>query len=230
MLSSSGRVILVSGASRGIGRAVTERLVSSGFTVAAGLRDPSRLDAGERLSTHAYDAEDPAAAGRWVAEAVAKWGRIDGLVNTAGINPKVIVSSDEEDDLDMMWRVNVKGPLRMIRAALPHLSASGTGRVVNLGSLSGKRVASNVGYAMSKFALTALTHGIRREGREAGIRATVICPGYVATDMTINETEIPRHDMTQPEDLAELIETVLRLPNNAAVSELLVCSQYESMF
>jgi NAD(P)-dependent dehydrogenase (short-subunit alcohol dehydrogenase family) len=229
VLAADGRVILVSGASRGIGRAVVERLLGSGFTVAAGLRDPSRLPERERLSTHAYDAEDPDAAGRWVAEAAARWGRIDGLVNAAGINPKVRVSDDGEEALDEMWRINVKGPLRMIRAALPYLSASGCGRVINLGSLSGKRVASNVGYAMSKFALVALTHGIRREGRDAGIRATVICPGYVATDMTINETEIPRQDMTQPEDLAELIETVLRLPNNAAVSELLVCSQYEPM-
>lgn len=128
-----------------------------------------------------------------------------------------------------MWRINVKAPLRMIRAALPYLAAGGTGRVINFGSLAGKRVASNVGYAMSKFALVALTHGIRREGRDAGIRATVICPGYVATDMTVNEDEIPRHDMTQPEDLAALVETMLLLPNNAAVSELLVCSQYEPM-
>ena len=70
---------------------------------------------------------------------------------------------------------------------------------------------------------------MRREGRDAGIRATVICPGYVATDMTANETEIPRADMTQPADLAEMVETVLRLPNNASVSELLVHCQYEPM-
>jgi NAD(P)-dependent dehydrogenase (short-subunit alcohol dehydrogenase family) len=229
MLQPDGRVILVSGASRGIGRAVVDRLVNAGFTVAAGLRDPSRLHPRERLSVHLYDAEAPDAAERWVAEAVAKWDRIDGLVNAAGINPKMRVSDIGEDALDEMWRINVKGPLRMIRAALPYLAAGGSGRVIKLGSLSGKRVASNVGYAMSKFALVALTHGIRREGRDAGIRATVICPGYVATDMTINETEIPRHDMTQPEDLAALVETMLRLPNNAAVSELLVCSQYEPM-
>jgi NAD(P)-dependent dehydrogenase (short-subunit alcohol dehydrogenase family) len=229
MLRSDGRVILVSGASRGIGRAVVDRLLASGFTVSAGLRDVTRLMPGERLSTHAYNAEDRDAASRWVSDAVARWGRIDGLVNAAGINPKVRVADAEEDALDEMWRINVKGPLRMIRAALPYLAACGTGRVINLGSLSGKRVASNVGYAMSKFALVALTHGIRREGRDAGIRSTVICPGYVATDMTINDTEIPRPDMTQPEDLAELVETMLRLPNNAAVSELLVCSQYEPM-
>jgi NAD(P)-dependent dehydrogenase (short-subunit alcohol dehydrogenase family) len=227
MLQPDGRVILVSGASRGIGAAVVDRLVRSGFTVAAGLRDPSRLRLRERLSAHLYNAEAPDAAERRVAEAMTKWGRIDGLVNAAGINPKVRVSDTGEDALDEMWRINVKGPLRTIGAALPYLTASGSGRVVNLGSLSGKRVASNVGYAISKFALVALTHGIRREGRDAGIRATVICPGYVATDMTINETEIPRHDMIQPEDLAALVETVLLLPNNAAVSELLVCSHYE---
>ena len=68
---------------------------------------------------------------------------------------------------------------------------------------------------------------MRREGRDAGIRATVICPGYVATDMTANETEI-RATMSQPGDLAELVETV-RLPNNASVSELLVHCQFEPM-
>jgi len=164
-----------------------------------------------------------------VAATLARFGRIDAIVNAAGINPKVRVSDGEEELLDEMWRVNVKGPLRVIRAALPHLAKSGSGRVVNMGSLSGKRVASNVGYAMTKFAVTALTHGVRREGRDAGIRATVLCPGYVATDMTINDTEIPRTDMTQPEDLAQLVETLLLLPNNAAVSELLVHCQFEPM-
>jgi NAD(P)-dependent dehydrogenase (short-subunit alcohol dehydrogenase family) len=97
------------------------------------------------------------------------------------------------------------------------------------GSLAGKRVGSNVGYAMTKFAVVALTHGIRREGRAAGIRATVVCPGYVATDMTRSDDEIPRHEMSQPADIARLVETVLMLPNNASVSELLVHCQFEPM-
>lgn len=229
MLEPQGRVVLVSGASRGVGRAVAERLLAAGYTVSAGMRRPDSFDPTARLMTHRYDAEEKGSAEAWVAATVAKFGRIDGVVNAAGINPKVIVSETEEDLLDEMWRVNVKGPLRVIRAALPYLKACGQGRVVNLGSLSGKRVASNVGYAMSKFAVVALTHGVRREGRAAGVRATVVCPGYVATDMTANETEIPREEMTQPGDLAELVETVLRLPNNAAVSELLVHCQYEPM-
>ena len=229
MLAAEGRVVMVSGASRGIGRAVVDRLVASGFTVSAGLRKPEQLTSGSRLMTHRYHAEEAGSAEAWVAATVERFGHVDAIVNAAGRNPKVRVQDEGEDLLDEMWRVNVKGPLRMIRAALPHLAKCGHGRVVNLGSLAGKRVGSNVGYAMTKFAVVALTHGVRREGRDAGIRATVICPGYVATDMTATETEIPRHDMTQPADLAELVETVLRLPNSASVSELLVHCQFEPM-
>ena len=229
MLKVDNRIVMVSGASRGIGRAVVDRLIASGFRVSAGLRDPSRLKESEQLMTHRYDAEDTESPIAWVKATVARWGGVDALVNTAGINPKVRVSDDGEDALDEMWRVNVKGPLRLVRASLPHLAICGHGRVVNLGSLSGKRVGSNVGYAMTKFAVVALTHGIRREGRAAGIRATVICPGYVATDMTLNDDEIPRHEMSQPGDIAQLVETALMLPNNASVSELLVHCQFEPM-
>ena len=208
MLEVGNRIVMVSGASRGIGRAVVDRLLSSGFRVSAGLRDPNRLGESERLMTHRYDAEDPKSPISWVNATVARWGGVDAIVNAAGINPKVRVSDEGESELDEMWRVNVKGPLR---------------------SLAGKRVGSNVGYAMTKFAVVALTHGIRREGRAAGIRATVICPGYVATDMTLNDDEIPRHEMSQPSDIARLVETALTLPNNASVSEMLVHCQFEPM-
>ena len=229
MLNVDNRIVMVSGASRGIGRTVVDRLLKSGFRVSAGLRDPSRLQESERLMTHRYDAEDAESPVSWVKATVARWGGVDAVVNAAGINPKVRVSDEGEDELDEMWRINVKGPLRMIRAALPHLAICGHGRVVNLGSLSGRRVGSNVGYAMTKHAVVALTHGLRREGRAAGIRATVVCPGYVATDMTLNDDEIPRHEMSQPDDIAQLVETALMLPNNASVSELLVHCQFEPM-
>lgn len=229
MLTADGRVVLISGASRGMGRAVVDRLVASGFKVSGGMRDPSKLENSNSVLSCRFDAEEKGSAEAWIAETIARFGRIDAVVNAAGINPKVRVTDDGEDELDQMWRVNVKGPLRVVRAAFPHLAASGKGRVINIGSLSSKRVASNVGYAMSKFAVLALTHGIRREGRDAGIRATVLCPGYVATDMTVGETEIARHDMSQPEDIAVLVETLINLPNNAAISEMLVHCQYEAM-
>jgi len=229
MLESDGRVAMVSGASRGIGRRVMERLLASGFCVSAGVRDPRSVAAHERLLVCRYDAESVAAARDWVAATVARFGRIDALVNAAGINPMARISDEDETALDRSWAVNVKGPLRLIRFAMPHLQASGSGRVVNVASLSGKRVANeNIGYAMSKFSLVALTHAVRREGWEHGVRATALCPGFVATDMSM-AAKMPRDQMTDAADIAALAETLLLLPNNAVVAELLVNCRLEFM-
>jgi NAD(P)-dependent dehydrogenase (short-subunit alcohol dehydrogenase family) len=221
---------MVSGASRGIGRRVMERLLASGFCVSAGVRDPRGLPGQERLLVHRYEAESLEAARDWVAATAARFGRIDALVNAAGINPMARISDADETALDRTWAVNVKGPLRLIRLAMPHLVASGSGRVVNIASLSGKRVANeNIGYAMSKFALVALTHEVRREGWEHGVRATALCPGFVATDMSAAMTRMPREQMTDPADVAVLAETLLLLPNNAVMAELLVNCRLEPM-
>ncbi len=228
MMDPTGRVVMVSGATRGIGRAVTERLLAAGYTISAGVRDPSRLPQHERLSGHVFDAAKQGSADGWVAEAMARHGRIDALVNAAGINPRATMFDADEANFDAMWTVNAKGPMRVIRAAWPHLVAAGEGRVVNISSLSGKRVRNdNLGYAMSKFAVMALTQEVRRQGWEHGIRATAVCPGFVDTDMTSHVTKVSRDAMSRPEDLAALIEAVLRLPNNATVAELLVNCRHE---
>jgi NAD(P)-dependent dehydrogenase (short-subunit alcohol dehydrogenase family) len=230
MLEPSGRVVMVSGASRGIGHAVLRQLRGSGFLVSAGMRDPSRLPGEQDLLVHRYDAEEEGSAEAWVAATMARFGRIDALVNAAGINPMARLLDADETAHDAMWRVNVKGPMRVIRAAWPHLAASGEGRVVNIASLSGKRVANeNIGYAMSKFAVVALTHEVRRRGFDQGIRATALCPGFVDTDMTAHVTRHPRDQMSRPEDIAALVETVIRLPNTASVAELLVNCRLEPM-
>ncbi|MFT3690890.1 SDR family NAD(P)-dependent oxidoreductase [Paenirhodobacter sp.] len=229
MLDPRGRVVMVSGAARGLGLSITQALLAAGFSVSAGARRPDRLPPAERLTTWRYDAEEDGAAEAWVGATLAAHGRIDALVNCAGINPRVRVMDEGEEVLDAMWRVNVKAPLRVSRAAMPHLIASGSGRVINVASLAGKRVGSNVGYAMTKFAVVALTHGIRQEGWEKGLRATALCPGYIATDMTAEETEIPRADMTQPEDLAQMVAFLLRMPNTLSVAELLVNCRKEPM-
>jgi NAD(P)-dependent dehydrogenase (short-subunit alcohol dehydrogenase family) len=221
---------MVSGATRGIGRAVMERLLARGFRVSAGVRNPHALRGDDRLSVHRYDAAREDAAGDWVAATVARFGRIDALINAAGINPVARLTDPDERALDELWLINVKGPLRVVRAALPHLAASGEGRVVNLASLSGKRVRNaNIGYAMSKFAVLALTHAIRREGWDRGIRATALCPGFVATDMTSEVTAWPHEKMTSAADLAVLVETMLLLPNTATIAELLVNCRLEDM-
>jgi NAD(P)-dependent dehydrogenase (short-subunit alcohol dehydrogenase family) len=228
MLSSEGRVALVSGAARGIGRETVEALLRRGWRVSAGVRGDRRgLAESDRLMLHRYDAEDPASPGAWVAATLARFGALHGLVNAAGINSRATVADEDEAALDALWLVNVKAPMRLIRAALPALRQCGEGRVVNVASLSGKRVANeNVGYAMSKFALVALTQAVRREGWADGVRATAVCPGFVRTDMTA-AAPFPREEMTDPADVAELIATALALPNNAVVGEILVNCRLE---
>ena len=221
---------MVSGAARGIGRAVTERLLESGFSVSAGVRDPARLAASEGLFAHRYEATDAVSAAAWVDATVARFGSLHGLVNAAGINRMATLTDQDDAAFDELWAVNVKGPRQLLRLAMPHLAACGAGRVVNMSSLSGKRLRNdNLGYAMSKFALTALTQAARREGWESGIRATAICPGYVATDMTRQVTTWPRERMSDPADIAALVETVLLLPNTASIAELLVNCRHEDM-
>ncbi|MCK1736787.1 SDR family NAD(P)-dependent oxidoreductase [Bradyrhizobium sp. 138] len=230
MLDASGRVVMVSGASRGIGRAVVERLVAGGYRVSAGVRDSRGLVGSDGLMLHRYDAESLPSAEAWVAATIDRFGRLDGLINAAAINPEANLTDPDETALDAMMLINVKAPMRLIRLALPHLAKSGEGRVINVASMSGKRVRNpNAGYAMSKFALIALTHAVRQYGWEHGIRATAICPSFVATDMTAHVTKWPREKMSDPRDIAELIATVLRLPNTATIAELLVNCRLEDM-
>ncbi len=238
MIPPNDRVIMVSGANRGIGRGVARRLIERGYRVSLGARDVKTLDAAtagakpERVACFPYDALDLDLAKAWVAGTVQRFGRIDGLVNNAGIaNPAVTIEDDDESNLDRMFSVNIKGPLRLIRLAMPHLIESGSGRVINIASLSGKRVKNaNVGYAMSKFALVALTHAVRRHGWDHGVRATAVCPSFVRTDLTADVESVPPEDMIQPEDLAVLVETALSLPNNAVVAEMLVNCRLEDLF
>jgi NADP-dependent 3-hydroxy acid dehydrogenase YdfG len=229
MLSPEGRVIMISGANRGIGRAVAEALYGAGYTLSLGARKPdsfanlTRDWQPERTLTHRYDAQDQASHRDWVAATVARFGRIDGLINNAGIAERVTVEDDKDDVLDLMWEVNVKGPRSMIRAALPHLRRSGAGRVVNLSSIAGKAVYNNnVGYAMTKFAAVALSHATRRAGWDDGVRCTALCPGFVATDMTADVTTFPHEQMMNPGDIAEVVLMLLALSNHASIAELVV--------
>lgn len=236
MLEPAGRVIMVSGANRGIGLAVARSLAAKGYSLSLGARDPAALREAasglepDRLLLHAYDAKDLAAAEAWVAATVGQFGRIDGLVNNAGIGGMATVEDPDERLLDDLWAVNVKGPLRMIRLALPHLRRAGSGRIVNVASLSGKRVKNeNAGYAMSKFALVALTHATRRIAWDDGVRVSAVCPSFVATDMTAGVTKVARGEMIDPADLAEVVALALAMPNTAAIAEYLVNCRLEDM-
>ena len=235
MIDPTGRVVLISGATRGIGLALAQTLYSKGYSLSLGVRNTASLSSTiadmdpARIHTAKYDAGDWQSHEAWVRSAVDRFGRIDVLINNAGISVNMTIRNATEEALDEIWDVNCKAPLNMIRCALPHLEASGHGRVINVASLSGKRVANdNVAYSMSKFAVMALTQAARRIAWDEGVRATAVCPGFVRTDMTAGVTKFPREQMIDPADLAELVATVIALPNSASVPELLVNCRLEA--
>ncbi len=228
---------MISGANRGFGEALAKRLHAEGYRISAGARNVDALSGaldnlgGERMLCHQFDASDPSHAQAWVDATVDTFGGVDAVVNNAGVLDQAALEDLTEDSLDEMWEVNVKGPLRLIRAALPHLRRCGQGRVVNVSSLSGLRVKGVFapGYAISKFAVTALTEAVKNAGWDDGIRTTALCPGFINTDMTATFGEDPA-SMIQPDDLAELVTTVLALPNTASVGQLAVACRLEPGF
>ncbi len=241
MRDITGCVAMISGANRGIGAALAAALHADGWALSLGARDLSSLkasaaayrtdtDEGPAVSLHHYEVTDPNGAERWTAKTLDAHGRIDCLVNNAGVASTDTLDELTEDTLDLLWEVNAKGPFRMIRAALPHLRRSGEGRIVNVISMSGKRVRGTFapGYAMSKHAAMALHHSVRHATFPDGIRCTAVCPGYVQTDMT-SDFGVDPSIMIQADDLAHTVATILRLPNTASVAELLVTTEPETI-
>lgn len=227
MTASSGpRIAMISGANRGIGAAIAERLADDGWRLSLGVRDPAKVSRG--LSAKAlvvrFDARVKGDEVAWVEATVAHYGRIDAVINNAGVMIPKSVLEASDDDIEAMLEVNVKSPLRLVRAAYPELARGGRGRVVTLVSLSGKRVktALSGSYCVSKHAALALAHAIRHAGWDDGVRSTAICPGFVATDMAIGLSEIDPATMTQPADIARIVALVLDLPNTASIAEIAV--------
>ncbi|NVO27213.1 SDR family NAD(P)-dependent oxidoreductase [Donghicola sp. C2-DW-16] len=230
------KVALISGASRGIGAATAKTLFDAGWAVSLGMRDPmlpawAQADP-DRVHLFAYDAMEAGAAQDWSQAAMARFGRIDALVASAGIMiPKTPIEISDAEMAEML-EINVQAPRRLVAACWDALGVSGQGRIIMLASLSGKRVKSAQAgsYSMSKFAVVGLAHALRQAGFEQGIRCTAVCPGFVATDMAMSITDRAPAAMTQPEDLARVIQMLIDLPNEASVAELAVNCQLEERF
>ena len=230
----TARVALISGANRGIGAAVSERLFRDGWNLSLGMRHPATPAWADpkRVHLHAYDAMMPDAETAWVKGAVSQFGRIDAVVANAGIMiPKTVIEA-EDADLQALMEVNVLAPRRLAKAAWDALIQSGRGRIAILASLSGKRVksAGAGSYAVSKFAAVGLAHALRHAGFAKGIRATAICPGFVATDMALALSDREAAAMTDPADLARIVAMILDLPNEASVAEFSINCQLEESF
>jgi NAD(P)-dependent dehydrogenase (short-subunit alcohol dehydrogenase family) len=230
------KVAMISGGGRGLGAAIAARLVAEGWALSLGVRDTARASrpdiAAESLLIHPFDATDAATAAPWVEATATRFGRIDALVNNAGILRMVDFEQGSEDDLDALWSVNVKAPFRLIRAALPHLRATGAGRVVNIASTDAKRYrqGTSVGYAMTKHALLAMTQAVRFAGWEDGVRATALCPGAIDTDLIAGLAGVtPKADRLTRETVAGMVAFILSLPNQASVPEFIANTRLESL-
>jgi len=230
MKKTEKKVVMISGANRGIGKVVAEKLSEEGYLLSLGLRNPGSLTGSlssipktQRLY-HAYDAKIPESAKTWIDGTIEHFGKIDVLINNAGILHSIGLEDDSEELLDEMWEVNAKAPLRLTRFAFPYLRKSGSGRIIDIISMSGKRVKGNwVGYSMSKYAALAASHTARLQGWEDGIRVTAVCTGYVQSEMTaIHATNVQQEIMSRPQDIARIVSTLLLLPNESHVPEVLM--------
>jgi NADP-dependent 3-hydroxy acid dehydrogenase YdfG len=192
-----------------------------------GVRNPESLNGtifsnNDKVLIHPYEATDKQSHIIWIKATIAKFGQLDGLINCAGILSRLKFEDDNEEELDHLLEINLKAPWRLTREAFPYLKQSGEGRVINLVSMSGKRVKGILaGYSASKFAFLALSQSMRNVGWDDGIRVTAICPSFVNTNMAQGVNLAPEK-MTQPEDIAQVVAMVLRLPNTAHINEILI--------
>ncbi|MFW2543799.1 SDR family NAD(P)-dependent oxidoreductase [Primorskyibacter sp. 2E107] len=232
------RLVMISGGARGLGAAIARRCLADGHRLSIGVRDPAKVAEAfpdvpaDRLMAHRFDTAAPETAQDWVDATVARMGAPDALINNAGILRMVDFTRGDETDLDDLWQVNVKGPFRLIRAALPHLRASGRGRVVNIASTDAKRyrdASVSLGYVMTKQALLAMTHAVRFAGWEDGLRGTAICPGAIDTEMIDGIPGVtPKAERLKPDDVAAIVSLVLSLPNQASIPEITANTRLES--
>lgn len=218
------RVVAITGASAGIGRAAARALVAEGAKVVLGARREHRLEEleaelGDAVAHLEMDVRDPGDSHRMVALAHERFGRLDALVANAGMGAYGGIMDLDDDTLATMMDTNVAGTVWPIRAAVPGFLEAGTGDIVIVASVAGLRGAGDEAvYAATKFAQVGLAGGLDRELRAKNIRVSTICPGGTATEFAMGAGRTPDMpglaDMLRPEDVAEAIVTVLRQPKS----------------
>ena len=222
-MTLEGKAALVTGASRGIGRAVAQMLAAAG--VGLGLASRSGDDLGlEHVVARPCDVRNPADLEGIVGETVDRFGRLDILVANAGVGAYGPFLELSPEHLEEMIDVNVKGTLYAVRAALPHLLESGEADLVTIASEAGRRgLPLEAVYCASKFAQVGFTRAMDHELRERGVRCTNICPGGVATDFAMGRGRTPEMPelagMMSAEDVAEVVLFALTRPRTHRILE-----------
>ncbi len=225
-----GAVALVTGASRGIGKAIAEALAAQGARLVLSALTAKTLEAaadalrarGAEVETAAGDVGDEAHAAALVDRAVSRFGRLDLLVNNAGIGAKGPLETMELADFDRVVRTNLRGPFLLMRAAIPVLRRQGGGTIVNLASLAAVNpVPQRAAYAATKWAVLGLSRSVLQEVRKDKIRVIVLEPGSTLTDFGHDPAKTAQPGrLVHPSDVADVLVAALRLPARATVSEI----------
>lgn len=215
-----GKIIIITGASSGIGAATARELARRGATVVLAARREQDLKAlAAEIAEHggtalvvACDVSRPADIERLVQTTVEAYGRVDVLINNAGINAGHTAATVDDAYLERIVGVNLLAPIRTIRAVVPHMQRQGGGLIINIGSVAGE-VATNSLYSATKFGLRGLTDAVRRELRHANIQVVLVAPGFIRTPLT-KGLKLP---MPGPEAVALTIAGVIHRPRRRAV-------------
>ena len=225
---------MVTGGSSGIGLAIARALGEDGYGVTLSARKPDKLEAaadelrGADLEVESVPAnmsveED---IGRLASAHRERFGRLDVLVNNAGIGIGSAIADTETKKLDLQLDVNLRGVYLMTRECIPMLKEAGAEHgkalIVNTASIAGKQGQGWLAaYSATKFGVVGLSQGMHKELAQDGIQVTALCPGFVATAMTDwVEGEVPKDQMIQPEDIAEGVRYLLRTSPNCIVPEI----------
>ncbi|TIO12280.1 MAG: SDR family oxidoreductase [Mesorhizobium sp.] len=183
----SGKVAIVTGGNRGIGRAIAERLADEDAMVVVGdLRDDRSADSGsvERLTFMSLDVTKEASIRAFVDEVLQKFGRIDVLVNNAGMVIHKSIDEQTAEDWDRLMAVNLRGPFLMAKYVVPEMKRIGLGTIVNIGSVEGFMVNPwHTAYAATKAGVHGLTLGLAVDLGPDGIRCNTVCPGWIDTEL-----------------------------------------------
>ncbi len=230
----AGKVAIVTGASRGIGKAISILLAQSGSRVVLAARsEPQLKSVSEEISSQngealviPTDLTVDEEMERLVQQTLKEWGSVDVLINNAGLGKVAPVVKAKVSDWDETFRVNLRAPMFLSKLVLPTMMERGEGSIINISSVSGKSGQANgSAYSASKFGLIGFTQSLYEEVREYGIRVAAICPGFVDTPLIPQMRRMDRSKMIRPEDIAQTVLFVLTSPPTACPVEIVVRPQ-----
>ncbi|UYZ62259.1 SDR family oxidoreductase [Hymenobacter weizhouensis] len=228
MTDLTDQVAIVTGASRGIGRAIALLLALQGARVVAVARAAAELDE-LTLKTQGLaipaDVSDEDDAQRIVDETLARFGRLDILICNAGVGSFNLLENFEAAEWDRIFDVNVKGTFLLCKAAVPHLKAQGSGHIIGIASdVSRRTFEHGTIYGASKYAQDALLGSLRKEVRPYGVKVSTIYPGLVDTYFNDSKPGSPEAERThlRPSDVAQAVRYVLEAPAHVVVDELMI--------